>query len=350
MENNTACSLIDDPVTTLKSLKDRGALFKSLGTRQPWKRDSITAGMSIGSHISVSQTSMEVKGVTLKQAWLKRWRSSSDQHSIQFLRSLYGLEISACTGNARRISMIKLFMTTPIQHYLRLFPWTNPLCRKAIMEIIEDHDVDGFIYYYTEKPDWRKEIRNFITACLDVLCETGVSSSKKLTAFWMLEDEPLYVEFPAKLYPWAEILKESTRTFTMAVLTNTCLSSKEIPHGNTCTNGMSVFDKQTVLETQFSTRKPQSKRGGIRQRAGTDGAQAPEEGQTLNFVKETGILGHLEIMKVMAVPYAKDREKFYIATWRQISPSSPPHLLFSKRPEIFEELLQGQMRVSILPM
>ncbi|PMD60439.1 uncharacterized protein K444DRAFT_392793 [Hyaloscypha bicolor E] len=222
-EENTACPLANDVKATAKSLEDRGNLFKRGISHSYWHADSTPVA---GAYASVFSTSKKQAKVTLREAWLESWRHNPNERNIQLLRNLYGLEISACTGNARRVSIVDLMMTASFRPLLRSFPWSDPLCRQTIMEIIEDHDVDGFINFYIENPDWREDIGPFITACLDILDQTGVDrSARNLIAFRAHGEDPMYVEFPFKLYHWAQILIESTQTVTMAVITNICLSA-----------------------------------------------------------------------------------------------------------------------------
>jgi hypothetical protein len=181
-EENTACPLANDVKATAKSLEDRGNLFKRGISHSYWHADSTPVA---GAYASVFATSKKQAKVTLREAWLESWRHNPNERNIQLLRNLYGLEISACTGNARRVSIVDLMMTASFRPLLRSFPWSDPLCRQTIMEIIEDHDVDDFINCYIENPDWREDIGPFITACLDILDQTGVDrSARNLIAFW----------------------------------------------------------------------------------------------------------------------------------------------------------------------
>ncbi|KAF7927315.1 uncharacterized protein EAE97_009990 [Botrytis byssoidea] len=92
-----------------------------------------------------------------------------------------------------------------------------------------------------------------ILSCLDTLRFTEIGSEGKLLAF---QDSLHLAEFPSITQDslWRDILQDTEETFTVAVITNTCLSSRPLPEGKRCANGANSSEGSLTLATQIATR------------------------------------------------------------------------------------------------
>jgi hypothetical protein len=184
---------------------------------------------------------------SLRNTWSRYWNSGTDIN-VQLLRNLCGLEVSACTGNARRISLIELIFTTPMKRYLKSTLQGSSNFTKRVLGAIEKKDPIGFLECYAEDPDWRDDFVRLLNICFAVLADTGVDSEGNLNALYTSESgRAVIVTLTEKSHPWAEILKDSAWSFTHAVFTDTCLSAR----GRACIKQRESWKSNAVLETRL---------------------------------------------------------------------------------------------------
>jgi hypothetical protein len=126
--------------------------------------------------------------------------------------------------------------------------------------IVDDKDAEEFVKCYTENSNWQEDISKAIMACLDSIGGTGINSEGDLVALCYTEGSVMIVTLPKELYSWGIILRDTTETFTTAVVTNTCLSSRSLLRGRKCANSILNEESAVALETQISisTRNPKS--------------------------------------------------------------------------------------------
>lgn len=168
-----------------------------------------------------------------------RLRLRSFAHcEILGLLGLYGLEISACTGNARCISLIDMLSIPPLNSILTSFPWMDPNIRRAITRVANSKNAETFLKVYIENPAWQEEIKKAIIICLDLLKPTGIDSGGNLVALYHGQGSLTTVKFPKEFFSWDKTLGEMSGNFTVAVVTDMCLSSQSPVHGRRCQNGV----------------------------------------------------------------------------------------------------------------
>ncbi|PVH75348.1 hypothetical protein DL98DRAFT_575069 [Cadophora sp. DSE1049] len=108
---------------------------------------------------------------------------------------------------------------------------------------------------WENNPAWRDDIRRFIEGCLEFCGPTGFNgSTKTLLAFWAHGKDSCHIELPVELCPWVEFVGDIDETLTLAVISGTCLSAKEISSGRTCNHGKISTDRLPVLETRITIR------------------------------------------------------------------------------------------------
>jgi hypothetical protein len=258
LQENPNCLLGRDTGDIRRVLEARGSVFEVSGSQ--WELAAKEYPVTAGQHIQVafSQTWKRQEGMSLKQAWLQRWYAKPEDQILHILRNRYGLEISACTGHSRRISLIEVMFTSTMKPVFEAFTWKYATARKAILKAIEEHNADDFIHCYANNPDWRQDIGGAITACLNLLKHTGVDrKNNSLTALSMFSPmQAQLVRFSNKFYPWVDLLEDTTRSFTMAVITDSCLMLPGLPGMSACKNTEEISDSlkvhgAVVLETQL---------------------------------------------------------------------------------------------------
>ncbi|PQE21738.1 beta transducin het-e4s protein [Rutstroemia sp. NJR-2017a BBW] len=167
---------------------------------------------------------------------------------LELLHNLYGVEVSTCTGNARRISLIDLIFTTPLKRYLESILQGSSSFIKKVLAAIEKKDPIDFLGCYTNYTDGRDDFVSLLNVFFAFLADTGVDSRGNLNALYISKSKKAFiVTLPKKSYPWAEILEDSVKSFTLAVLTDTCLSA----HGRACIRQRESWTSHAILETRL---------------------------------------------------------------------------------------------------
>jgi hypothetical protein len=190
-----------------------------------WKMDSRELKVQGGQFVSLSTggTQKLVDGVTLKAAIWDKWTA---QKNILVLASPWGMELSLCTGVARRILLKDLFQHSVVQFAAQVRPleWARIRCH------FED------IFIGTEPADFCSRVKNlaqtdfacyidlweFCNVALGVLYWTG--SSPNLDAvkiWWPFDNETLCLQVNNG---WPQLLKDAVDRASFAVATPKCLS------------------------------------------------------------------------------------------------------------------------------
>ncbi|KAF5877784.1 uncharacterized protein Bfra_002151 [Botrytis fragariae] len=175
--------------------------------------------------------------------------------NIRSLLELYRLEISACTGNARRISLVDMLFISPLKDILISFPWETDTIRLIIEKLVRDKDAERFVTFCERNTsELREDTKKTILSCLDTLRFTGVDAGGKLIALTHILGSLYIAEFSRDTYSWSDILQDIEETFTVAVVTNTCLSSRPPLEGKRCANGANSSEGSLTLATRIATR------------------------------------------------------------------------------------------------
>lgn len=235
------------------------------------------------------------EGHTMKDALVERWRHKL--RNPMDLEAFSGVEISLCTGNARRRRLLHLLSSPTIRNYLRgiTFPWFSEECGYSYYKALRCPK--SFRKFWKGHPEYRENVGDAISTCLDALEETGVNEeSRELRGFWVEsfdddgdsdgesdgetnddDDQKSLASGPDRLrstffeewivtlfrseYTWTGFLEDSEESLTMAVLNLECLDFNHGGYGRRCTQtqcssssrGYPVF--QTSLQLNESILK-----------------------------------------------------------------------------------------------
>ena len=220
--------------------------------------DSIMYSLAIGysgSHIGTSRQYKKRDGMTRKQRMLSRWRLEPEKRNPDVLSLWCGLEISACTKNARRRRLHHLISSQAMLKYRQhgFFDWLDPACKIAVEKAMDEEDPIHIIDLYKEHVEWRKDIGKAISWLFDALADTGITADGDLAAFTFMEDsqDPHQIAiFPRKVHTWTGFLKDTVLVATFAITTDTCLV---LPYSGLPGQRCSCFKTDeplfTILET-----------------------------------------------------------------------------------------------------
>ncbi|KAL9122113.1 MAG: hypothetical protein Q9187_001335 [Circinaria calcarea] len=221
-------------------------------------QDSVTYNLAIGysgSQIGTSRQYKKRDGMTRKQRMLSRWRLEPEKRNADVLSLWCGLEVSACTKNARRRRLLHLINSqTMLKHRQHgFFDWPDPACKTAVEKAMGQEDPKYIIELYNKHVEWRKDIGRVVSWLFDALANTGITYDGDLAAYSFLEDsgDPHQTAiYPNKVHTWAGFLKDTVLVATFAITTDACL---EFPYstlpGQRCSCLTTDKPSFTVLET-----------------------------------------------------------------------------------------------------
>jgi hypothetical protein len=211
------------------------------------------------------------KGQTMKDALVERWRHNL--RNPMDLEAFSGIEISLCTRNARRRRLLHLLGSPTMFKYLRgiTFVWTSEACEYAYFKALRSPKL--FRKFWKGHPEYRDNVGDAISRCLDALEETGINEdSRELRGLWVesfddtegdsdgesdneSDDDQksnpttqstavtkaptnFFEEWIVTLFrsehTWTGFLEDSEESLTMAVLSMACLDFDHGGYGRRC--------------------------------------------------------------------------------------------------------------------
>ncbi|MCJ1248090.1 hypothetical protein MMC30_005305 [Trapelia coarctata] len=244
-----------------------GLNLRPLGTSERSRfRDATTYNLAVGysgTQIGASRTYKLRDVMTQKQRILSKWRLEPEKRNPNMLSLWYGLEVSLCTRNASRRRLLHLLGSETLSRYSKhtLFKWNDLNCHLAFQKALEDEDPKTFTDLYLHHEEWRPDLGRAISLLFDVLGSSGVMPDGNLEAFVFVEDsnDPEQVAmFPRGHHTWVNFLKDSTKSATFAIASNTCLS---FPDPNVKGQGCrrlsdAAAPQHTVLQTAIVPAMP----------------------------------------------------------------------------------------------
>ncbi|KAJ5093019.1 hypothetical protein N7456_008880 [Penicillium angulare] len=213
--------------------------------------------------------------IKYKRNPMRKWKTTiiyeckSQKIKLKPLLNLYvGLEVSACTGNAQRVTLwdaLRLSQTKAKLHH------DTPLCRHRVAdpECIKkcwtrchaDDDIDLSVSIPTNGPISTEKVRSLIFDSILALEHTGIDHEKNLQAYWPFCDQPRTRSISATpseflvgtINNWFRIIKDTHSVATFPVISQRCLE-----YGNQqdhwYTRPCSTRENNLSSCTAFSTR------------------------------------------------------------------------------------------------
>lgn len=231
--------------------------LQTMGTRSPqWKWRQRQAGIGVGQFGSGVMTLVQEKddGKSVKQRLMEVWESSGD---IRILNCLFGLEMSLCTGVARRVKLREFFYG-PILTYLRYSLPQDWATVSAIAEKLPDMtDEEFYDCQETLTSEQSDVLKKVVEQLLLALEPTGVEQDGHTLLLWWPEENLAAqrgLRITKKQYsgttPWISMLAESGSCAVFALATARCLQHHDIKQ---CRNPQSPPNlaeiKDVVLDT-----------------------------------------------------------------------------------------------------
>ena len=224
-----------------------------LGTAPPsWALDSRSGGISFGQYVnaSVSGTQKRLPGTTLKQSIWNEFSHNPEGARVEWLHNFLGVEVSHCTGNARRIKLKEVFLLSRMQKRLQgCYPgWEQTPWGRLLLPSLRSDNQDIICDVWVQNPSMRKDIANFICQVLGLLHNTGDRGPAFLAAHFNDNVDRCF-EIKANSNEWAKSLQDTHLKATYAITTGICLKCQ-----SRRSNIITSCDYNQPAKTAFQTR------------------------------------------------------------------------------------------------
>ncbi|KAE9369714.1 hypothetical protein N431DRAFT_560478 [Stipitochalara longipes BDJ] len=206
-----------------------------------------TAGASFGQK--------KFPAVTQRDATWNKWNLNPETGNIGFLNNFHGVEISHCTGHARRIRTNDLLRVSSVREYLNeLFPtWETDEYGSRFLQALQSNDPRRIYDFWRENPNFRRDIGKVLCQLLELLHDTGSrAQDDHFKAAYLRKYSPnRQMEIPLKGNEWARRLRDSRNSASYVVITDTCL--KCISDGKEMRNCKQNRLTRTIYQTRIQT-------------------------------------------------------------------------------------------------
>ncbi|KAL8724201.1 MAG: hypothetical protein Q9181_006930 [Wetmoreana brouardii] len=230
-----------------------------LGTHESvWKTDtrSLTLGISKYLGVTVSGSQKLIPETTRKQHVLDKWTTIPTRANPGILNQYLGVEVSHCTGNARRISLRDLMTRAPILAILeRQIPgWTQTPWGSSLSMALLCEAGDAIFHVWKDFVSNRPQIAELFCCVLELLDCTGWDEHGKFHAALLYNDEESAVSIPSKINDWMAALRDTHLTSAYVMINEVCLDCAVPDHS---TSACHIPQALTVLQTQLATLSPE---------------------------------------------------------------------------------------------
>ncbi|KAH8765886.1 hypothetical protein F5882DRAFT_474438 [Hyaloscypha sp. PMI_1271] len=221
-----------------------------------WKLDGVTMAVQLTAPKVVAfQIQGNVKKVpetTVKQYLWTKWSFQPERANPGILNNYFGVEISHCTGNARRVPLKYLLLAEPMQELLeRQIPkWSTTTWGMSFQKALMTDSSDAIFQFWNDYVEQRPLVGQLIRCILDVLDSTGKTDFGFRAAF-LHQNRELGVDLAIENNEWAGLLQDSYLMATYAIINEICLECRQPDHTTSICGDESRY---TVLQTHIGVK------------------------------------------------------------------------------------------------
>lgn len=187
----------------------------------------------------------KIPGRNLKGILVEQWAMFPDIRRPELLEDLYGLEVSMCTKNARRIQLSELLSRGCMRNLLQSFPWPSDDYREEYFKTLE---TNCFAKLQSDAV-FRTIFGEAVLISLCFLKETGVNHENQLLVFLSspATPKPELAALALKEHSWIGLLRDSPGSCALAMFGDNCLEFKH-EKGSSCGNpGRSTLRTSLIM-------------------------------------------------------------------------------------------------------
>ena len=234
LRRDSSCSVSHEQRTRLTNRFHMGSRMTVMNATQDTfllesKTREINAGISkvLSLGIKMSGSFKRQCGQPWVAALIEQWDPAKTGGTSEIFDCLIGVEISACTENARRVSLSRILLSDTMQQFFRPSdddnnPFVGYLNGGEGLEHRKDPQILHKIW--AEHREWRPVIRRAVYASLNALRQTGFKDGTFTAAWRPTGSESIYkVQFPKT--SWMSLVADGVQSGCVAIVTNTCLEA-----------------------------------------------------------------------------------------------------------------------------
>ncbi|KAH6706628.1 hypothetical protein BKA61DRAFT_698509 [Leptodontidium sp. MPI-SDFR-AT-0119] len=194
----------------------------------------------------------KVPETTVKQYLWTKWTLQPERANPGILNNYFGVEISHCTGNARRVPLKYILLAKPMQGLLeRQIPkWSTSTWGMSFQKALMSYSNDAIFQFWNAHVEQRPLIGQLVRCVLDVLDSTG-KNDLGFRATLLHQNRELGVDLVIENNEWAELLQDSYLMATYAIINEICLECRQPDHTTSICGDESRY---TVLETHIGVK------------------------------------------------------------------------------------------------
>ncbi|KAL3473337.1 hypothetical protein BJX99DRAFT_233782 [Aspergillus californicus] len=164
-------------------------------------------------------------GSTLKDCIIAAWINAPTRRNPSIVADYLAIEISACSGNARRKRLARVLTSSTMRNYLASIGHTwAPGAEELYYNALSDRNIRTFENLWRGRPDLQDSFGRAVAESLCTLSSTGIDPDLCLSALWMPTSRRSWSAlFPHSSSQWSGLLKDTTTSCTVAVVTDQCL-------------------------------------------------------------------------------------------------------------------------------
>ncbi len=235
---------------------DYGYLLNELDTKDSmWRWDTRGASIGFRNVVGVSRAGIQkrIPDTPLKQKILDKWQNAPERRNPHVLNQHLGVEVSHCTGNARRVAIRTILTLEPMMLALdRQFPhWKATVWGRAFWRAISGREDAAIEEVWKNFEVSRSHMAQLICFALDLLSPTGVDESKFRVAF-LNNGQESSLDLEVKMNTWALLLKDTPLTASFAIVNETCLLCRVPNHSATTCSASGSEKGLTTLQSQLA--------------------------------------------------------------------------------------------------
>ncbi|KAL8719523.1 MAG: hypothetical protein Q9181_008055, partial [Wetmoreana brouardii] len=226
--------------------------------------DARQIGVVAGSHgltVGMNVIYKDKKETPLKHSLLDRWVYEPHTRNPRELENFWGIAVSLCTMNARRVRIIDLLGVESVTNLLKAFAWSDQVwepgeagfrskMRDRYLKAVQSPNPYELGDMWERNPSWREEFGKVLLVCLRILSKTGYDPHRdEFHILWTLPQfhGPRRVTLKARDQSWIRFLRDTTGSMAMAVIIEDSLGQKSV-----CGNDRQHwFKSSSLLETSI---------------------------------------------------------------------------------------------------
>ena len=225
-----------------------------LGTKSStWKTETRTLALGVSKIFgaTVSGSQKLIPETTLKQHILDKWTNNPSRANPGVLNHYLGVEISHCTGNARRISLKDLLLTRAVWPILeRQAPgWTRTPWGINLEKALQEDDTEAIFTVWRDFPQDRTNMAELFCCVFELLDSTGRDDSDEFRAAYLENNEDRAISICSRINDWSMALRDSHLMAAYVFMNEVCLCCNVPNHTTSTCQGSGSF---TVLQTQIA--------------------------------------------------------------------------------------------------